>query len=138
VYDKRYHNTVDIANSTHIIDYSIVKETFEDMLHGYLIGNAMDEEQQAMALQRIYFPDSDRNISIIITMFDCHYYFKPDFWLKCGNIYVQGANFYPVCGTYELPFHDGNYTLTHENKIIYTTCGGMEKYEHDNMTWLNP
>lgn len=39
-------------------------------------------------------------------------------------LYVSGGNFYPICGTHDLPFGDGYYTLTHDSEIIFTTRGG--------------
>jgi len=75
-------------------------------------------------------------------MMDSHYYLQPSnaqernvmFHNVPGHTYmfVQGKEFHTVPGSYKLPFNEGEFTVTTEQKLMMHVRGNGAAYVHDN------
>lgn len=75
-------------------------------------------------------------IHVHMIMNDVGYYLA-DYSPKIDCVmYISQGQFFPVPGTYDLPFRSGRYVLYHDKltgygKVQMMTCGTSSKYVHD-------
>lgn len=73
------------------------------------------------------------------TFFDSHYYFDSRLTFRYhGDVYVSGGSFHAMAGTYDLPLHEGHYTVEGglHPTLTMSTRGQSHVYDHPLVIYL--